>query len=41
MIQFLYTLNVWRFYDTVIDMYLLVYIVNVYVHMYMRLTVYL
>ena len=31
MIQFLNTLNMWRFYDTVIYMYLLVYIVNVYV----------
>jgi len=31
MIQFLDTLNMWRFYDTVVYMYLLVYIVNVYV----------
>jgi len=34
MIQFLYTLNVWWFYDTVIDMHLLVYSVNVYVKVY-------
>jgi len=39
-VQFLYILNMWRFYDTVIDMYLLVYIVNVYVYMCMRLSVY-
>ena len=39
-VQFLYILNLWRFYDTVIDMYLLVYIVNVYVYMCMRLSVY-
>jgi len=40
MIQFLYTLDMWRFYDTVVYLYLLVYIVNVYVYMYMRLSVY-
>ena len=32
-IQFLYTLNLWQFYDTVIDMCLLCSIVNVYVYM--------
>jgi len=39
MIQFLYTLNLWRFYDTVIDMCLICSNVNLYVYMYIRLSV--
>jgi len=40
-IQFLYTLKWWRFYDTVIekDMCLICSIVNLYVYMYIRLSV--
>jgi len=35
----MYTLNLWRFYDTVIDMCLICPIVNLYVYMYIRLPV--
>jgi len=35
----MYTLNLWRFYDTVIDMCLICSIVNLYVYMYIRLSV--
>ena len=38
-IQFLYTLNMWLFYDTVINMCLTYSIVNLYVYMYIRLSV--
>jgi len=34
-----YSLNMWRFYDTVIYMYLICSTVNLYVYMYIRLSV--
>ena len=38
-IEVMYALNLWRFYETVIDMCLLCSIVNVNVYMYVRLSV--